>query len=57
MEKLLNKSKEQFKKKVNSIIDGEFLGWPPGCQGIFNQPERPYKTPAEYENAKNSENE
>lgn len=57
MEKLLNKSKGKIKRTINGIIDAEFFGWPPGCQGVLEQPERPYKIPAEYENAKNSENE
>lgn len=48
MRVLLNKSKQQFKKTINSMIDAEILEWPPACHFIFSQPERPHSVPKDY---------
>lgn len=41
MNKLEKAMKQTAKKLVSGMIAQELLGWPPGCSGIWYQPERP----------------
>lgn len=41
----MKKLEKAAAKVINSAIDFETFGWPPVCNGVFYQPERPKVKP------------